>query len=286
MVPHGTPREPNPWNLSNAWNLWNPSGLCFKLGAMADETKGVSRRDLLKRAGLAGAALTIPATPALPGDVTGQARPATAPPARSAPPRPEPIENLTAAEAATLEAICARLIPTDKNGPGAREARAAHYIDRALGGALKESREAYRAGFEAFDRYCRSSRGAPFVDLSTRDQDSVLMDVESGSATGFVGSSGLFFNMVRTHTLQGTFGDPYYGGNANFVGWDLISYPGIRLNVSPEDQRLGSKLTPTHRSAYDNDIFTKAVASSGAPKEGGASTVEAAHNHEDKHRGH
>ena len=32
--------------------------------------------------------------------------------------------------------------------------------------------------------------------------------------------------MVRTHTLQGTFGDPYYGGNANFVGWDLIGYPG------------------------------------------------------------
>jgi gluconate 2-dehydrogenase gamma chain len=53
------------------------------------------------------------------------------------------------------------------------------------------------------------------------------MDVESGSATGFAGSSAAFFNMVRTHTLQGTFGDPYYGGNANFVGWDLIGYPGF-----------------------------------------------------------
>ena len=47
--------------------------------------------------------------------------------------------------------------------------------------------------------------------------------------------------MVRTHTLQGTFGDPYYGGNANFVGWDLIGYPGIRLNVTSEDQRLGAQ---------------------------------------------
>ena len=61
-------------------------------------------------------------------------------------PRREPIENLTAAEADLLEAICARIIPSDANGPGAREARAAHYIDRALGGALAESREAYRAG--------------------------------------------------------------------------------------------------------------------------------------------
>src|SRR6187402_3047187 len=216
---------------------------------MADETKGVSRRDLLKRAGLAGAALTIPVTPALPE----QAKPATAAPAAAAPKR-EPIENLTATEADMLEAICARIIPSDKNGPGAREARAAHYIDRALGGALKDSREAYRAGFAAFDAYCRSSRRAPFTELSERDQDSVLIDVETGAAIGFPGSSGQFFAMVRTHTLQGTFGDPYYGGNANFVGWDLIGYPGVRLNVSIEDQRLGAKLTPTHKSAYDTEM--------------------------------
>jgi hypothetical protein len=88
----------------------------------------------------------------------------------------------------------------------------------------------------------------------------VLMDVESGSATGFVGSSAAFFAMVRTHTLQGTFGDPYYGGNANFVGWDLIGFPGIRLNVTSEDQRLGSRLTPTHKSAYDTEMFNKAQA--------------------------
>jgi len=230
-----------------------------------DETKGVSRRDLLKRAGLAGAALTIPVTPALPE----QARPAATSAAPSTAVKREPIENLTAAEADMLEAICARIIPSDANGPGAREARAAHFIDRGLGGALKESREAYRAGFAAFDRYCRSSRGAAFVDLSTRDQDSVLMDVESGSATGFTGSSAAFFNMVRTHTLQGTFGDPFYGGNANFVGWDLIGYPGLRLNVTTEDQRLGAKLTPTHKSAYDTEMFTKAVASSANPAKAG-----------------
>jgi len=213
----------------------------------------VSRRDLLKRAGLAGAAISLPIAPP-----DQQARPApTAPPAPAAIKR-EPVENLTQAEADLLEAICARIIPTDANGPGAREARAAHFIDRALGGALKESREAYRAGFESFDRYCRSSRGAAFTALSERDQDSVLIDVETGSATGFAGSSAAFFNMVRTHTLQGTFGDPFYGGNANFVGWDLIGYPGLRLNVTSEDQRLGARPAPTHKSAYDDPMFNKA----------------------------
>jgi gluconate 2-dehydrogenase gamma chain len=244
---------------------------------MADE-KGVSRRDLLKRAGMAGAAFTIPMTPVSPGE-SEQARPAAASAVPVAPPRREPIENLTAAEADMLEAICARIIPSDANGPGALEARAAHYIDRALGGALKDSREAYRAGFAAFDAYCRSSRRAPFTELSERDQDSVLIDVETGAATGFPGSSGQFFAMVRTHTLQGTFGDPYYGGNANLVGWDLIGYPGIRLNVSIEDQRLGAKLTPTHKSAYDTEMFTKAVASNREPGAGSREPDGDRHGH-------
>ena len=228
---------------------------------MADNTKsGVSRRDLLKRAGMAGAAMTIPLTPVGGGDAAA-APPAAIVEAVAQTPRREAIENLTAAEADLLEAICARIIPTDASGPGAREARAAHFIDRALGGALASSKPAYTAGFAAFDRYCRSSRGKPFLELSDRDQDSALIDVETGAATGFQGSSAAFFGMVRTHTLQGTFGDPFYGGNANFVGWDLIGYPGVRTNVSADDQRLGVKLTPNHKSAYDTEMFTKATAS-------------------------
>ena len=227
---------------------------------MRDNSKGVSRRDLLKRAGLAGAALTI-AVPAVPAHKPHERQELQEPQEPQEPRiRREPIENLTAYEADMLEAICARIIPTDGNGPGAREARAAHYIDRALGGALSGSKAAYSAGLAAFDAYCRSSRRAPFTELSARDQDSVLIDVETGAATGFVGSSGAFFAMVRSHTLQGTFGDPYYGGNLNFIGWDMIGYPGVRTNVSAEDQRLGAKLTPNHQSAYDNSMFTKAQA--------------------------
>jgi gluconate 2-dehydrogenase gamma chain len=172
----------------------------------------------------------------------------------------EPLENLTATEMDLLEAIVARLIPTDAYGPGATEARAAHYIDRALGGALAAVRHAYSAGLAALDRYARSSRGAPFTQLSSSDQDSVLLDVEAGAAAGFTGSSAAFFNMLLNHTHQGTFGDPYYGGNAGFAGWDLIGYPGVRTVVSPADQqRLESnQLEPNHKSAYEHDMFTKA----------------------------
>jgi len=212
-----------------------------------------SRRELLKRAGLAGAVTTVvPLGTLMPSVMKTAAHPQSAGAVRR-----EPLETLTAAEADTLEAIVARLIPSDANGPGAVEARAAHYIDRALGGALALSRDVYRIGLASVDGYASRSKGASFAALSAADQDAVLRDVETNAATGFVPDAATFFNLVRAHTIQGTFCDPYYGGNANFVGWDLIGYPGLRLAVTPNDQRLGARPMPTHRSAYDHAMFSK-----------------------------
>jgi gluconate 2-dehydrogenase gamma chain len=235
----------------------------------------ISRRDLLKRAGALGAAAAVP------GDITrgvqpGDIAPDTAGSAEAVAVHREamaaarePLENLTAAEADLLEAIVARLIPTDANGPGATEARAAHYIDRALGGALASSRQSYTSGLAALDRYARSSRGKAFTELSGTDQDSVLIDVETGAATGFTGSSAAFFALVLNHTHQGTFGDPYYGGNANFIGWDLIGYPGIRTMVTAADQKSleAHTLKANHKSAYDYESFTKATARASGEQE-------------------
>ena len=76
-----------------------------------------------------------------------------------------PAGVLSATEAATLAAICARIIPTDESGPGAAEARAADYIDRALGGWLAPSRDAYAAGLAAMDDAARARERAG--DLSS-----------------------------------------------------------------------------------------------------------------------
>ena len=208
---------------------------------------GLSRRALLGRVGAAGAFVALTdVLPAGTGDAGAQTRRA---------PAPEPLETLTQAEANTLEAITARLIPTDTTGPGATEARAAHYIDRALGGALASFRDAYRAGLTGVDAYAQAAKGAPFARLSTSDQDAVLAELERNAAPGFAGSAG-FFNLVLAHTVQGTFCDPFYGGNRNFAGWDLIGYPGVRLAVTAELQNLDAKSAPTHMSAYDYSMFS------------------------------
>ena len=235
---------------------------------MSDEKpRVITRREILKGAGMAAAAVS--------GAVVapGAAAPGTVAPSTVAPVAAQgaaPLEALTAQEADLLDLITARLIPTDALGPGAREANAVRYIDRALAGALASSRDAYRSGLAAFDRYCRMSRGKPFGELTPIDQDSVLIDVETGAATGagagFAGSSAQFFALVLNHTRQGMFGDPYYGGNANFVGWDLLGYPGVRTQVTAADQQAleRNQLKPNHRSAYDNEMFNKATASAAA----------------------
>ena len=103
---------------------------------MDDQPRIITRRDILRGAGLMGAAavaapaslVASPDAALAVGPVQGAARPRAA--------VREAYENLTATEADLLEAIVDRLIPSDALGPGAKEARSAHYIDRALGGAL------------------------------------------------------------------------------------------------------------------------------------------------------
>jgi gluconate 2-dehydrogenase gamma chain len=224
---------------------------------MANETddsapRDVSRRSLFKQVGAAGAA-AIAGAPLAPSAAGAQEHVAQASPVATA--QLEALETLTAAEADTLEAIVARLIPSDENGPGATEARAAHYIDRALTGPLRSSRDVYAAGLAAIDAYAQSKKGAGFARLAAPDQDSVLTDMEKNVATGFVPNAAAFFNLVRAHTIQGTFCDPYYGGNANFVGWDLIAYPGLRMAVGEDEQRMKAP-QPVRKSAYEDAMFT------------------------------
>jgi gluconate 2-dehydrogenase gamma chain len=214
--------------------------------------KAFSRREVLKRLGLAGAAVvTLPElsrvllfqrdirrTAPVAGPTLAQGRTGV----------------LSAPESATLAAVCARLIPTDEAGPGAAEARAAVYIERSLAGWLAPLREAYSAGLAAIDEAARSRGSKRFVELPETDQDAVLASLDDTP----------FFGLVRTHTIQGTFCDPIYGGNADFVGWDLLGYPGIRLNVTPDDQRMQSRPKPVRRSAYEYAMFANTMGASDA----------------------
>jgi gluconate 2-dehydrogenase gamma chain len=156
---------------------------------------------------------------------------------------------LTPAQRKTLEAFIDRLIPSDDLGPGAVEAGAQIYIDRVLAGPNAGEKDSFVQGLEAVDAYAKRVHGSALAELSTEKRDQILAELASGRSPELLQVS-QFFNRARRLTLEGMFSDPYYGGNKNFAGWDLIRYPGPRPAVAAEDQSLNVEIRPYRVSAY------------------------------------
>jgi gluconate 2-dehydrogenase gamma chain len=160
-----------------------------------------------------------------------------------------PVGVLTPEQLKTLEAFVDRLIPADELGPGAVAAGAQNYINIQLAGYLAAEKAAFVAGIEGVEAYAKRVHGSAFTALSPEKRDEVLTAMDGGKADGFANARN-FFTRARRLTLEGTFGDPHYGGNANGIGWDIIRYPGPRPAVGPEEQRLGTPATPYRKSAW------------------------------------
>ncbi|MES3008029.1 MAG: gluconate 2-dehydrogenase subunit 3 family protein [Pseudomonadota bacterium] len=211
----------------------------------------LSRRNLLKGVGLSGAALMTAGS----GSIIAQTSEPVASPARIR--VMEAFETLTAAESAALDAFASRILPSDDGTPGAHEARAVHFIDRGLTGAMAASREQYAVGLAALDEHAMQVGGSAFYQLSASEQDAIVEAMTLSAIPAFPMLNAGFFNLVRTHTIEGTFSDPYYGGNRDFVGWDLIGYPGVRVMSTPDEIIQGRDLAPSRQSAYDMPTHTK-----------------------------
>jgi gluconate 2-dehydrogenase gamma chain len=170
----------------------------------------------------------------------------------------QPLTTLSVAQASLLAAVVSRLIPADDLGPSAAEAGVVGYIDQAIREEADRG-ATFLGNLNAVQTYALDSAGEDFVALAADKQDTILKAVESGEATGFVPNSFLFFLNLRNYTLQGMFGDPYYGGNRDFAGWKLIGFPGIRFTVTEDDQKLDFRAEPVNKSAYDYGEFGFAV---------------------------
>ena len=127
----------------------------------------------------------------------------------------------TAAEARTVDAICAQLIPADRD-PGAAEAAVVNYIDIQLTRKFKKFQAAYRQGIADVEASSRSRSKHGFAELSSSQQVEVLNALEESSPE--------FFDLILTHTRQGFYGDPRHGGNRGMVSWKMLGlpYPQVR----------------------------------------------------------
>lgn len=138
--------------------------------------------------------------------------------------RGERLHALTARQARFIDAIAGRILPTTDT-PGAVEAGAVFYIDRALAGPYTHLLSRYGRGLRALNKHARKQFGAAFEKLSREQQDSALGDLEAGRVAELRDGE-TFFELLRSHILEGVFGEPSYGGNRDMIGWKLVGFPG------------------------------------------------------------
>lgn len=159
-----------------------------------------------------------------------------------------------------VEAVCARLIPTDRD-PGAAEAAVAGYIDGLLGaftfdppriwaGGPFSGRLGGDPGFAAFHRLSRldelawrtrieGSRGlaerewnGPVEGLQERYARGLerlgadFADVDGEEQDRRLRADEEFTSLIYEHACEGMYGAPEYGGNRHGAGWAYIGFEG------------------------------------------------------------
>jgi gluconate 2-dehydrogenase gamma chain len=161
-----------------------------------------------------------------------------------------PLRFFTADEAKVIAAACARIFPSDANGPGATEANVVIYIDRQLAGPYGHDKYRYTKGpwVESYPEHGYQGKESPsdiyragiktlgdFASLSPAEQDAQLKSIETSR----------FFQLLHTHTIEGMFSDPMHGGNAGLIGWQLVGYPGPQMSYRAEiDKHFGQPWRP------------------------------------------
>jgi hypothetical protein len=127
------------------------------------------------------------------------------------------FETITAAEAREIVAVAARIIPTTDT-PGATEAGAVYFFDKALGSFFSHYLEIGRMQLADFQSGIAAAYpgAALFSDLDEADQDAYLGTQEESP----------FFQGARMLTIFGVFAMSKYGGNRDNIGYKLLGMDG------------------------------------------------------------
>ena len=176
-----------------------------------DERNRISRREFMARAALGAGTLTLAA-----GNFSLL---------EGCSPSTQPTRNfLSDEEYHLVEAIVEQIIPTDE-WPGGRDAGVANFIDIQLAGPYRRYQQDYKRGLAAIEESCLRKHQDRFEKLPWDTQTGFLRDMEADNLDGDGwknGFSARFFELARSHSLQGYYGSPRHGGNNNFVSYKMM----------------------------------------------------------------
>lgn len=125
------------------------------------------------------------------------------------------FEFFDPATARDVEAVAAQIIPSD-DGPGATEAGAVYFADRALKTFAAEYAASFTDALADFNARRKKifPGSSSFASLAREQQIQLLKSSEKTP----------FFDMMREITILAWLGPPEYGGNRNQVGWKYIGF--------------------------------------------------------------
>jgi len=128
---------------------------------------------------------------------------------------PAKLEVLSAEQAAEIEAVASRIIPSDET-PGAREAGVIYFIDRALATFAAAQRDDYAKGLQVLQAKTQEMfpNTQRFSQATPDQQDAVLKALEEEPV----------FELLRDHAVMGFLADPARGGNRGKIGWKLMGF--------------------------------------------------------------
>jgi hypothetical protein len=137
---------------------------------------------------------------------------------------PATFGYFSAADAADVEALTAQIIPSGAT-PGAREARAVYFIDRALATFFADRAPAFRAGLAEFQQSFRAAYpgSATFAAAAPADQLAYLTTVDYTP----------FFENARVLTIIGTLAATKYSGNHDGLGWKMMGFEDQHVFAPP-----------------------------------------------------
>lgn len=173
----------------------------------------IDRRNLLRTGAVLGAALALdgckdePAKEPSKETKAGAARPTT--------------DTLD-----VLAAVAERILPSEGEGPGAREANVRGFLDNALADArLMHLKPLLERGAAFLDQAARvEHQAAGFVGASDAQRDELLSRLAERKMrpNDFDGTA--FVRIMLALTLEGFLGDPRHGGNKDQVAWAWLGF--------------------------------------------------------------
>ena len=250
---------------------------------MAEDKKGLSRRDFLKTTGVATGAVigggligglvgyNVKKTPAGPGKEAGKGSGHGEVNTRGR------MFFTTSNEFNVLSEAVERIFPEDELGSGAIGLGVPYFIDNQLAGNYGSNAKEYmqgpffagestqgyqsrltraeifRQGIAKMDEEAQKRFETGFVKLDGDQMDEIITAFQKNEVDMKGVASEFYFKLLRQATLEGAYADPIYNGNINMEGWRMKGFPGHQMEYFVDiDSEQYMEIEPQSMSSMDH----------------------------------